>query len=74
MRILKSIAHQNPSTVKPGTILLVRRMISALITKRNKPNVTIVTGRVRRIRSGLSKIFKTPSTKAIINAVPKLST
>ncbi len=38
------------------------------MTKRNKPNVKIVTGIVRMRRIGFRKVFKNDKTKATINA------
>jgi hypothetical protein len=74
MRILKKNAHQNPSTVNPGTILPAMRISKALITNKNKPNVISVIGNVRRMMSGLTKRFKIPKTSATKSAVQKLST
>jgi hypothetical protein len=41
----------------------------ALITNRNKPRVATVTGKVSRIKTGLTNPFKRLSTKAINSAV-----
>ena len=46
----------------------------ALITKRNKPRVTIVAGIVRKIKIGFRNTFKIPKTVATINAVVKSTT
>jgi len=46
---------------------IIRRM--ALITKIKSPRVTIVAGRVKKIRIGLTDIFKIPKTKATAKAV-----
>jgi hypothetical protein len=72
--ILKSIAVQNVSTVKPPTILLQSKMISALTTKRNSPKVTIVTGKVKNTSNGLINVFSNPKTNATIIEVIKLET
>ena len=40
-------AVKNPSTWKPGTILVTSRTISMLINKENRPSVSIFIGRVR---------------------------
>jgi hypothetical protein len=69
---LKINAHQKPSIVNPGTSLLARMIIKALITNRNNPNVTMVIGRVRSTRSGFSKAFKMANTNAKTKAVVKL--
>ncbi len=73
-KMLKRRAHQKPSTVKPGTILLVSRMRSALITKVNSPNVKMFIGNVKKTRIGFKRILKMPRTKATRSAVQKLAT
>jgi hypothetical protein len=72
--ILKSNAHQKPSTTKPGTILPINRIIRALITSRKNPRVMIVKGIVRNIRMGLIKVLMMARAIAIIRAVTKFST
>ena len=67
-RILKSTAVHNPSTLKPSTSLSANNTIKALIIKRNKPNVRIVTGKVRMTKIGFTKRFKTDRTIATIKA------
>ena len=49
-------------------------MIIALITNKNNPSVSNVTGIVRKIKIGFKKVFKSPKTKATTNAEVKLST
>lgn len=46
----------------------------ALITKRNKPKVKIVTGNVNKTKTGFTKKFKSAKTTATFNAAIKLST
>jgi hypothetical protein len=48
--------------------------ISALITSKNKPKVTIVIGRVNKIRMGLTNILIKPKTAAASIADQKLAT
>jgi len=73
-RTLKMMALQTPSTVKPGTKLLARRMINALMNNRKIPRVKTVTGRVKIINSGLTKRLRTARTIATIIAVRYVST
>jgi hypothetical protein len=72
--MLKSIAVQNVSTVKPPTILEQSKMIRALTTKRNNPKVTIVTGKVKNTSNGFINVFSNPKTNATIIEVIKLET
>ena len=44
------------------------KIIIALITKRNKPNVTIVAGNVKKINKGFTNIFSNAITTATIIA------
>ena len=44
------------------------KIIIALITKRNKPNVTIVAGNVKKINKGFTTIFSNAITTATIIA------
>lgn len=67
---LKSNAHQKLSTLKPGTTLEAKRIISAFITKINRPKDKMVRGRVSRIKSGFRIVFRTPITTATTNALP----
>lgn len=64
MKMLAKKAVQNPEIVKPRTIAETRSNISALITKRKKPSVTNVNGRVRTINSGLTTALAKPSNSA----------
>jgi hypothetical protein len=54
----------------PAAIL---KMI-ALITKVNRPKVRIFTGSVRRIKIGLNIMFRKPTIRLAIMALPKLAT
>ena len=67
-------AVQNESTAKPPTILVHSKIITALITSKNKPRVTKVTGKVKITKIGFIKTFSNPKTTATITAVPKLAT
>jgi hypothetical protein len=72
--MLKSRAHQNPSTENPGTILPISMIINPLITSRKNPNVTMVTGIVRNTSTGLRKVLMIASAIATMMAVAKFST
>lgn len=67
-------AHQNPSTVNPGTRLAARRITTAFITNANNPKVKIVIGRVRIRRMGFMNALMIPKTTATTKAVTKLVT
>jgi hypothetical protein len=71
---LNSKAHQNPSTVNPGTILPISMIIRALITNKKNPSVTIVNGIVRKTSTGLMKVLIIASAMATMIAVAKFST
>ena len=73
-KILKSNAIQKPETAKPSTNLSASRIIIALITKMNKPNVIKVAGKVKKIKSGLTIIFNNAITMATIIAEKNPST
>jgi hypothetical protein len=72
--ILKINAAKKESTLNPPTIFAHKRINNALITRRNKPKVNTVTGRVNKTRIGFTKIFNNPSTTATMIEVVKLST
>jgi len=72
--ILKSNAYQNDLIAKPDTSSSHSKMTIALITSRNNPNVSSVTGSVSNTRTGFTKRFSKPSTIATITEVKKLST
>jgi hypothetical protein len=56
-RKLKSRAHQKPSTENPLTNFEARRIMMALITKKD-PSVTMVMGKVRMMKIGLIMAFR----------------
>lgn len=65
---LNSNAVQKPLMAKPLINSPAKRMITALITKRNKPNVMIVIGKVKMTKIGFMKASKTANTIARIMA------
>jgi len=71
---LKPIAHQNPSTRKPGMTLSASRIIRALITNKNNPKVINVIGIVSTINIGFKVTFNMARNAATISALQKLST
>ena len=72
--MLNKKAVRNPDTAKPSTNLSAKRIIIALITNKNKPSVTMVAGRVKKIKSGFTKIFSKANTTETINAEKKSDT
>ncbi len=68
--ILKIRAHKKPSTEKPETIAAARYIMITLITNKNNPKVSIVTGIVRATRMGFNTALRSPNTIATIKAVP----
>jgi hypothetical protein len=66
--MLKNNACRKPSTLNPSTSFSAKMIMTALITSRNKPSVTIVIGIVRIVRTGFTMAFKKASTMATINA------
>ena len=66
--MLNNKAAKNPFTAKPSTNLFANKIIHAFITKRNRPNVTIVAGKVKKIKSGRTNIFSSAITTATIIA------
>ncbi len=69
---LKSKAVQKLSTAKPGTMLAQSKIIKALITSKNKPNVINVMGKVRMTKIGFTSKLSNPKTIATQIAVIKL--
>ncbi len=67
-KILNNKAEKNPETAKPDTNLSASKIIMALITKINKPKVTSVAGKVKKISNGLTTIFNNAITTATIIA------
>ena len=70
---LNSKAVQKPLTAKPLMKFAAKRMITALITKRNKPKVTMVIGKVNRTKTGFTNASNTANTTARIMADVKPS-
>ena len=66
-------AHQKPATLMPSTNRLASNTTKALITNKNKPRVIMVTGSVRRMRSGFTKMLRIASTTANTKAVQNVS-
>lgn len=66
---LKSSAQKKPSTLIPSINLSAMMMMSALITNRKRPRVSMVNGRVSMISIGFTMAFNTASTKAKMIAV-----
>ena len=62
--MLKSIADHQPSTPNPSTSLSANRIMMALITNKNKPSDSIVTGSVSMINIGFTKTFRIEMTIA----------
>tara|TARA_Y100000034_G_scaffold136654_2_gene214661 strand:+ start:70628 stop:70846 length:219 start_codon:yes stop_codon:yes gene_type:complete len=69
-RMLKKRAVRNPLTANPLTNLSAISMIKALMANKNRPRVTMVAGRVKKIKSGLTNMFKIAITRATMKAVP----
>ena len=65
---LNNSAHQNPSTVTPSINLSANKMMRALITKRKRPSVMMVTGKVSMISKGFIMAFSTANIKANMSA------
>ena len=61
-------AYQKPSTEKPSINEAANQNKEAFITTINKPNVTIVIGRVSNINIGLTNRFSKPITIAATSA------
>ena len=66
---LNNNAHQKPSIFMPSMNLSASKMMSALITNKNNPNVITVIGRVSITKIGLRKVLSSASTKAKTKAV-----
>lgn len=66
---LNNKAVKKPETAKPSINLSANKTITALITKRNKPKLTIVAGSVKNTKSGRTNIFNKEITTATIIAV-----
>ena len=66
-------AHQKLSTMNPGTIDPASIMTMALITSKNKPNVTTVSGIVKITKRGLTVAFSMEIITATMKEVIKAS-
>lgn len=66
---LKIMAHQKLVTWKPSIKLAAKSMMMALMTRRNRPKVKIVIGKVRMTKIGFTKKLSKLSTTATIMAV-----
>jgi len=66
---LKIRAIKNPSTPNPLTNASASKIITALITSKNSPKVTIVTGNVNITKIGFTIKLRTAKTIATIIAV-----
>lgn len=71
---LKIKAVQNELTLNPSTNCEHNKIITALITNKNNPNVSIVTGNVNRTNIGFTIALSKPKTTATITAVVKFAT
>ncbi len=72
--MLKKKAHQKLFTAKPFSNLSTSKIISALITSRNKPSVIMVIGMVRNTSIGFTIAFTMPKMMATNIEEPKLET
>ena len=66
--MLNNKAVKKPETAKSSINLSANNIIMALITKRNKPRVTMVAGSVKKINRGLTNMFSKEITTATIIA------
>src|SRR5674476_1048627 len=64
MKMLAKKAVQKLEALKPLTSDATSRIISALITSRNRPNVRNVSGKVKTTSSGFTMAFAKPSSSA----------
>ena len=68
--MLNNKAVKNPLTAKPPTRFPATKIITALITNKNKPKVTMVAGNVKNISKGRTNILSNEITTATKIAVP----
>ena len=61
---LKSKAVKKVSILNPPTILVQIKIMMALITNKNSPNVKMVKGNVNNTKIGFMKILSNPKTTA----------
>lgn len=73
-KILNNTAIQILLTENPSIKLSANKMIKALIINKNKPNVTMVIGKVKITNMGFTNKFRTDKTIATIIAVVYVST
>jgi hypothetical protein len=66
---LNKNAVKNPFTTKPATKFPANNIITALITNKNNPKVTIVAGNVKNTSNGRTNIFNNDIVIATITAV-----
>ena len=69
-KILNNNADKKLDTRNPPTKLAANKIITAFITNKNKPKVTMVAGKVKKIKSGLTNMFNTAMANATQIAVP----
>jgi hypothetical protein len=69
-----STAHQKFTITNPSTIWDVSRSMSALMTSKKSPNVSMVIGKVRNMSIGLTKALIIANTAATITAIRKSAT
>ena len=67
-------AGKNPPTTKPGVSFAASKITMALMTNKNKPKVSKVSGRVKRTSSGLIIAFTSPKITEAIAALTILVT
>ena len=67
--MLNKRAYQNPATLKPSIKYSAAKMMQALITNKNIPSVSTVTGKVKIIKSGFTVASRMASKKATASAV-----
>ena len=67
-RRLNSNAQRKPSMRMPSINLSASKIISALITKRKRPSVITVIGRVKITSNGLINRLSSPRTRANMSA------
>lgn len=63
-------AVKKPFTAKPVIKLPANKIMQALITNRNKPNVSMVTGKVKITNNGRTNMFNNDMVSATKIAVP----
>ena len=70
IKMLAKNAVQKLEIVKPLTRAETSINTKALMTKRNSPMVTTVSGKVKRISNGLTMAFAKPSSSAAMMSEP----